>query len=35
VSLPWNTTEADVAAFTVSYPRMADRLRSALVPRAA
>jgi cysteine desulfurase len=35
VSLPWNTTEADVAAFAVAYPRMADRLRAALVRRAA
>jgi cysteine desulfurase len=35
VSLPWNTTEADVAAFAVAYRRMADRLRAALAPRAA
>ncbi|HJS87754.1 MAG TPA: cysteine desulfurase family protein [Acetobacteraceae bacterium] len=35
VSLPWNTSPADVAAFAASYPRMAARLRAALVPRAA
>ena len=30
VSLPWNATEADVAAFADAYPRMAARLRAAL-----
>ena len=35
VSLPWNATEADVAAFAAAYPRMASRLREALVSRAA
>jgi cysteine desulfurase len=35
VSLPWNATEADVAAFADAYPRMADRLRATLVSRAA
>jgi cysteine desulfurase len=35
VSLPWNATAADVAAFAVAYRRMADRLRAALAPRAA
>jgi cysteine desulfurase len=35
VSLPWNVTTADVAAFAVAYRRMADRLRAALAPRAA
>jgi cysteine desulfurase len=35
VSLPWNATAADVAAFATAYPRMADRLRRALAPRAA
>lgn len=35
VSLPWNTTEADVAAFADAYPRMAARLGAALAPRAA
>ncbi len=35
VSLPWNATAADVAAFATAYPRMADRLRQALAPRAA
>ena len=35
VSLPWNATEADVAAFAVAYRRMADRLRAVLAPRAA
>ena len=35
VSLPWNATEADVAAFAAAYRRMADRLRAALAPRAA
>jgi len=35
VSLPWNATEADVAAFVPAYARMADRLRAALAPRAA
>jgi len=35
VSLPWNATAADVAAFAAAYPRMADRLRQALAPRAA
>jgi cysteine desulfurase len=35
VSLPWNATAADVAAFAAVYPRMADRLRQALAPRAA
>lgn len=35
VSLPWNATEADVAAFAAAYKRMAERLRPALAPRAA
>jgi cysteine desulfurase len=35
VSLPWNATEADVAAFAAAYSRMAERLRMALAPRAA
>jgi cysteine desulfurase len=35
VSLPWNATTAHVDAFTTSYPRMAERLRHALAPRAA
>jgi cysteine desulfurase len=35
ISLPWNATEADVAAFTAEYARMADRLRMTLAPRAA
>jgi cysteine desulfurase len=35
VSLPWNATEADIAAFVPAYRRMADRLRVALAPRAA
>ncbi len=35
VSLPWNATHADVDAFVFAYQRMADRLRSALVPHAA
>ena len=35
VSLPWNATESDVAAFGAAYRRMADRLRFALAPRAA
>jgi cysteine desulfurase len=35
VSLPWNATAADVTAFATAYPRMADRLRRALAPRAA
>ncbi len=35
VSLPWNATSADVAAFASAYRRMADRLRNALAPRAA
>ena len=35
ISLPWNATEADVAAFAAAYARMADRLRMALAPRAA
>lgn len=35
VSLPWNATIADVDAFAVAYGRMADRLRRALVSRAA
>jgi cysteine desulfurase len=35
VSLPWNATQADVAAFAAAYSRMADRLRPALAPRAA
>jgi cysteine desulfurase len=35
VSLPWNATDADVAAFAASYPRMAARLGAALAPRAA
>jgi cysteine desulfurase len=35
VSLPWNATTAHVDAFAAAYPRMADRLRHALAPRAA
>jgi cysteine desulfurase len=35
VSLPWNATLADVAAFAAAYPRMAARLRAALASRAA
>jgi cysteine desulfurase len=35
VSLPWNATEADIAALAAAYRRMADRLRLALAPRAA
>jgi cysteine desulfurase len=35
VSLPWNATRQDVAAFSQAYPRMADRLRDALAPAAA
>ena len=35
VSLPWNATQADVAAFAAAYRRMAERLRMALAPRAA
>jgi cysteine desulfurase len=35
VSLPWNATAADVAAFATAYPRMAARLRAALASRAA
>ncbi len=35
VSLPWNATRADVAAFAAAYPRMAARLRAALASRAA
>jgi cysteine desulfurase len=35
VSLPWNATPADTAAFASAYPRMADRLRAALAQRAA
>jgi cysteine desulfurase len=35
VSLPWNASPTDVAAFAASYPRMAARLRAALAPRAA
>lgn len=35
VSLPWNATEADVAAFAAAYPRMAARLSAALASRAA
>ncbi len=35
VSLPWNATLADIDAFIVAYQRMADRLRSTLVPHAA
>jgi cysteine desulfurase len=35
VSLPWNATVADVEAFASAYPRIAARLRSALVARAA
>jgi len=36
VSLPWNATEADVAAFVAAYARMAERLSGtlALPPRA-
>ncbi len=35
VSLPWNADADAVRAFADAYPRMADRLRSALVARAA
>lgn len=35
VSLPWNATRADIEAFAAAYSRMADRLRIALVQRAA
>jgi cysteine desulfurase len=35
VSLPWNTAQADIGAFAAAYARMADRLRIALVQRAA
>ncbi len=35
ISLPWNATAADVAAFVPAYRRMADRLRQTLAPRAA
>ena len=35
VSLPWNATQADRDAFAAAYPRIADRLRQPLVPRAA
>jgi cysteine desulfurase len=35
VSLPWNATEADVAAFAIAYRRMAHRLRATLAARAA
>lgn len=35
VSLPWNASAADVDAFAAAYARMADRLRSPLVSRAA
>jgi cysteine desulfurase len=35
VSLPWNATEADIAAFATAYRRMAERLRPALAHRAA
>ena len=32
VSLPWNVTEADIAAFEAAYARMAARLRTVLTP---
>ena len=35
VSLPWNATREDVAAFADAYPRMAGRMRLALASRAA
>ena len=35
VSLPWNATAANVAAFAAAYRRMADRQRDALASRAA
>jgi len=35
VSLPWNATAADAAAFADAYPRMAARLRATLAPAAA
>jgi cysteine desulfurase len=35
VSLPWNVTQADIAAFTAAYERVAARLRTGLAPRAA
>jgi cysteine desulfurase len=35
VSLPWNATAQHVEAFGAAYPRMADRLHSALASRAA
>jgi len=35
VSLPWNAARADIDAFAAGYARVADRLRPALVTRAA
>jgi cysteine desulfurase len=35
VSLPWNVRQEGVEAFVHTYPRMAARLRSPLVPHAA
>ncbi len=35
VSLPWNVTTDAGPVFAAAYPRMADRLRAALAPRAA
>ena len=35
VSLPWNATAEAVPVFAAAYAHMADRLRSALAPRAA
>ena len=35
VSLPYNTTADAAPVFATAYARMADRLRTALAPRAA
>jgi cysteine desulfurase len=35
VSVPWNATEGDVAAFIAAYRRMADRLGQGPASRAA
>ena len=35
VSLPWNVSEEAIDAFESAYARMADRLRRALVAKAA
>jgi cysteine desulfurase len=34
VSLPWNASEVDAAAFAAAYPRIAARLRASLPPAA-